>query len=265
MKTLQYSPQGGRRLEDSYGEWLAIFQEVAEAPNDTVSIRGAPPEWEELLWYLGAGKGFPSYGWKRSDVEHACAVEPVLVDALWRADMVWKGGGPHSDLRRHIWETEFPIATYSGFWRPEVMQYITCTLPVWKPTKKKCVLVPCAADKGYPSPLHKAVREVVGGDYHIIVATGVLGLVPDDLWDKMPYYDAGLPFEARLMEIAEEFFLRHTAWQEIVVYSDFNARALYKALGQAGQFARYVLGSGRRLEYENLLDPKWLARLKEHV
>lgn len=259
MKVLSYEEQAGRTLENAYGGWLAMFQEVAEAPNDTIAVN-VPSAWEPLMWYLGARclhlGNVVDLQLRRHTVEGTCAFEAVLVDALWKADMEWSGP------RRHTWENEFPVASYSAFYRPEVMKYLREDLPTHKPTHNKCVLVPCAADKPYPAPMHKAVREAVGADWEIIVATGVLGLVPESLWSVAPMYDSGLPNQDRVSEVvAQHLAAKHgKQYGRILVYSDHYAWAISRGFG--GKSVGYLFGSEPRSAYLDLLAPEHLGRLR---
>lgn len=264
MKVLEYNELGGKTLEDAYSGWLELFRVVAEAPNGTVQFPLPPAGWVPLLWYLGlryddvAAEWPVNERWTRSQVEQACAAEPVLVDALWKADMQWSGE------RRHTWENEFPIATYSGFWRPEIRQYLN-DLRSHSPTHRNCVLVPCAADKPYPAPLHSAVRSTIGPNWEIIVVTGALGLVPERMWPKAPNYDAGLPNESRVIEYVGRYFCDwHVGhYSKIVVYSDYNAWAIRMGLSAAQCLAQidYLFGVERRYDYLDLLAPGHLERL----
>jgi hypothetical protein len=195
-------PESGSTYEDTYGARLHLFQAVAEAEFGAYSVVDAPLNWQPLLYYLGHSSVFERGGYDcrnrvietqtRADVEAACATEPLLVDALWRSDMVWKTS------RRHQNQKVFPIATYSGFYRPEIIEYIE-KLRQHRSRATRAVFVPCAADKPYPAPLHKAVMELLPhSGWEIVVISSAIIAAPQGLWDEAPHYDAGLPLFERM-------------------------------------------------------------------
>lgn len=269
----------GKRYEDQYGKFLDIFKQVAESEEEIVVV-GAPRSWSSLIYYLGgrtvmARDQFPGdefvplsggcyeeeaekNGRLRELVEHHSTLRPELVDALYKSDMVWK-----TVNRRHQTQKEFNVTCNGSFFRPEVLDYINNILPQYKPEKTKCVLCPCAADKPYPAPLHTAILEVIPPDYELIIATGVLGLVPQKLWDVMPLYDSGVPYQWRLMNLSQWFFSKNL-YDRVVVYSDFYASALHRGLKAVGNEITndfYVFGYDD-MDYLDLLSPENLAKLK---
>ena len=159
-------------------------------------------------------------------------------------------------------QREFIITANSSFWRQEVTHYIQNDLAAYTPTKTKLVLVPCAADKDYPSPLHKAVMERMPEDYYIANATGVLGIVPQDLWPVMPHYDSGIPNEWRLLHVFLSYFSQHPH-TEIVVYADFYNIAMHCAFRMLGMLDRvtFVHPVVFYSDYLDLLAPENLAKL----
>lgn len=224
----------GPTYEDTYSGWLHIFKYVAEASFGYKLVHNAPAEWRPLLWYLG--EEHPEWAphlrqSNREFIEASCAKAPVLVDALWRADMKWGGE------RRHTWEDKFSISTYSGFWRPEILTYLK-KLHAFTPTKRKCVLVPCAADKPYPSPLHQVIREEIPEDYELIVVTSALGLVPESMWQHMPEYDSGLPYFERVREEVERYFSLHE-YNAVISYTDMLEDDIAKGLSHLLSNLRY--------------------------
>lgn len=256
MEPLKFEYGHGRRYEDTYGGWLGTFQKIAEAPNGTYDVHNHPAGWTPLLVYLGAWKNKRPRG--RTRVEESCALHPVLVDALWRADMKWGGE------RRHLWDSVFTIATYNGFWRPEILKFMR-QVDEYQPQKRKCVLVPCAADKPYPSPLHKAVREVVGDNYEIIVVSSAVGLAPEGLWNVMPQYDAGLPLFDRVYERAESYFSKHSSHYEVIVnYTDMLQHDLLSALYSVTRTGSVYLPKhfSRRCDYQPLMSAENLDALR---
>jgi len=228
VKTLIW-PTDGATYEDKYGKQLEIFRTVAEAENGTYQVCGVVPACaRDLLFYLGEGldrSWTPMLVLRREELEAKCAYLPVTVDALWRADMKWSGA------RRHTYETKFNIATYSGFWRPEILDFMD-KVARYRTQYSKCVIVPCAADKPYPAPLHQKVREVVGPEYEMIVVSSAVGLAPEPLWALMPNYDAGLPFFERVADVAAEYFAVND-YDEIIVYTDMVGDDLMRGIYQA--------------------------------
>jgi len=157
-----------------------------------------------------------------------------------------------------------------------VMDYLREFRNNYKPTKKNVVLVPCAADKPYPSPLHRAVKNLLpSDDWYIACVTGVLGIVPEDLWPIMPHYDSGIPNRWRVMQMVKEYFgeFRH---DRIVVYSDFYSEAIKAGLDalasrQPLDLDIYLTGPTHRVDYVipvefyanylDLMDPGYLNKL----
>jgi hypothetical protein len=266
----------GRRYEDQYGEWLKVFQTVAEATSPVTCVN-PPWSWVPLLVDLGAAVHFPRDNWPcdtlvgnmldhdpdralysdRTTLEVICGFRPETTDALWKADMQWS-------CSRRITrpdEKQFIVTNNGSFHRPEVLEFIG-KVSKYKPTKRKVVLVPCAADKPYPSEMHKVVLDLLPPDYYLAIATGVLGIVPFDLWNEMPWYDSGLPNEWRLMNVAKDYFFRNEH-DHIVVYADYYNLALAVAFQLLGQERVEFINEVKFYEdYLDLLDPARLSRLK---
>lgn len=241
------------RYEDRYGQYLAFFKEIAECdPYVQIEASDVPWSWVPLLLYLRCKVARPVFKFPscyiarralwtgqtattglvdcltldRSAVEMFCGARPELVDALYKIDMQWN---VHEDrIFPYTREKEFVVATNGAFFRREVRDFITL-LDGYKPSKRNVVLCPCAADKPYPAPLHTTIQARLPDDsFYVAVATGVLGIVPEDLWSYMPHYDSGLPNEWRLMRRARAYFRQHPH-SRIVVYCDFYSLALADA------------------------------------
>jgi hypothetical protein len=237
----------GKRYEDRYGAYMAIFQQVAECNDPVVTVTNPPASWIPLLRYLnveviGFSIPFQHDGLARdairsrekfldrTAVEVLCGFRPETTDALWKVDMQWTVA---QNRQGHLEnKKEFIVTNNGSFHRPEVLEFKD---HLWNyiPEKKKVVLVPCAADKPYPSRMHKAVLDRMPKDYYLANATGVLGLVPQDLWPVMPHYDSGLPYEWRLMQTVERYFTVHRH-EKIVAYVDYYSEAIYRGLFNAG-------------------------------
>jgi predicted RNA-binding protein len=271
----------GKRYEDQYGKLLEVFKTVAESPEE-VMVVAAPRSWGSLIYYLGGEcitttrysedtllphdnmSGYvhqaEKNGMLRELVEVHSALRPELVDALYKSDMEWK-----TVNRRHQWKKSFNVTCNGSFFRPEVLDYINNILPTHNPTKTKCVLCPCAADKPYPSPMHEAILKVLPEDYELIVVTGVLGLVPQALWDRMPVYDAGLPSQWRITTMVADYFHKHPRYTKVVVYSEFNAESIYRGFASMRAEScpydiRYIFGQSN-IEYLDLMSDENIAKL----
>jgi hypothetical protein len=203
----------------------------------------------------------------RRMVEIASTARPELAHALYMWDTEWAGfpearsrGAQYSEISK-----EFVVTCNGSFFRPEVLSYLNL-LHGWKPPQeyndRPLVICPCAADKSYPAPLHKHIRQATPGAY-LIVATGVLGLVPESLWPEAPNYDAGIPYNERVYLETISFFQRNPHPRSVVVYSDYLAYWLTLALRAAGQRFVSVFGEAQMPDYLNLSAGKNLGLLKE--
>lgn len=245
---MKFSFDTGKTYEDVYSGWLDFFRAVAES-DEPIAVSDVPHSWVPLLIYLGGDVvsstvHFPcdrilcssdvsralsialQQGLLREFVESSCCYRPELVDAMWKSDMEW-----NTKRLPVAASKEFVVTNNGSFHRPEVISFLDrCTSAhQWK---RGIVLVPCAADKPYPAPLHVAVRSVIPDDYRIAVVTGVLGVVPEELWGEMPNYDSGVPNRWRVMEAVRTYFDR-CMYEKIVVYSDFYSEAISYGLDQA--------------------------------
>ena len=270
----------GKTYEDRYGKYLDVFKQVYEGSG--VVVISPPACWVPLIWWLGGRiEGDTQRIFEQDDIyetllvtgainrnrilydrtllETLTGVRPELVDALWKSDCEWFSNT--APVRER--EKEFVVTNNGSFHRPEIFTYQEM-LRDFVPSKKKCILVPCAADKPYPAKLHKAVLKIMPVDYHLIIATGVLGLVPMELWDKMPHYDSGIPNEWRLMKTVASYFGRHD-YHKIVVYCDFYNEALSHGLQGIHTEKVFVNPIKFYFNYLDLLDKNRLARLRESL
>lgn len=245
------------RYEDRYGGFMGLFKSVAYASLDfDVTVENAPPTWRPLLHALGAQfsgaatiafhedrviaesvasfVGAPLRARDRTALEAFCAMRPETVDALWKCDCQWRA--PRTE--RGVFATslrDFSVTCNGSFFRAEIFEYMD-QLKHYVPRAPNLVLVPCAADKPYPSPLHQMVIDALPDDsWDIMNATGVLGLVPRDLWDFMPHYDSGIPNEWRLMHVAAWYFHKWRAhYKRIVCHTDYYSLSLLRAFQLLG-------------------------------
>ncbi|QJT71092.1 hypothetical protein GR11A_00054 [Vibrio phage vB_VcorM_GR11A] len=265
----------GERYEDRYGKYLDIFKAVAETA-DGVNVFSAPASWIPLLTYLGAtcsgvqlyfehdkvvngmleegmdGVITPS-SLDRTTIEVMAGFRPELVDALWKSDMQWATKLPQKTLNAQHERKEFIVTNNGSFHRKEVLDYGKA-LREYTPTKRHLVLVPCAPDKPYPAPMHQAVLNalhVTGcDDTYIANATGVLGIVPQDLWSIMPHYDSGIPYEWRLKNVFVSYFSQHEH-DTIVVYCDFYNLAIKAAFDELSHNNLWAGGHAPSIEFVN--------------
>ena len=159
-------------------------------------------------------------------------------------------------------QEEILITNNGSYHRPEVMRYFE-HLNNYTPAKRNVLLVPCAADKPYPAPMHQAVLKLLPDSFYLANITGVIGVVPQELWPVMPMYDSGIPNEWRLVDVAYSYFKR-VEHCNIVVYIDFYSRALKTAFDQLGILDRVIWVNPVMFyhDYLNLLDPALLERLE---
>lgn len=269
----------GTRYEDRYGGYLAFFQMIAEQISGPITVHYAPWSWYPLLWHLNCNFGKMKLHFDhdvrvayaiganleldRTEVEVLCSFRPETADALWKCDMQWL---LRVDRRRQYEKKDqFIVTTNGAYHRREVLDYLQ-ELNDYKPEWERVVLVPCAADKPYPSPLHRAVIDLITEDWYIMNATGVLGLVPMELWPMMPHYDSGVPNEWRLFNTVRRYFKRHNH-SRIVVYCDYYAQTIYHALASIGQLdrAQFVVPPRFYFDYVDLLDPQRLMVLSKAI
>ena len=271
----------GRTYEDCYSGWLEWFKEIAES-DDVIDVRQCPTSWAALVHYLG---GFPrdvrhvlpedelvgdnimnrievakQNGRLRELTEMTASVRPELIDALWKSDCQWK-----TTNRRHENQTNFVVANHGAFTRLEILEYDYALqkFVLEHHGHFGCVISPCAADKPYPARHHELIRErLPDASWHQVVATGVLGIVPEELWSTMPLYDSGMPNLWRCMAVASWYFA-HMEYVRIVVYSDFYNRALASALAPLANTVEvvWVHSVGPRAEYMALSSPSNIALL----
>lgn len=264
----------GQTYEDRYQGYMKIFHDIAHTPRqEAITVYHPPYCWVPLLFHLNCEVVEPVENFKhcrliaklchqmmdRTAIEVLCGFRPECVDALWKVDMQWEVDRVRTYT---VSNQEFIVTNNGSFHRPEVLDYLQNHLRGYEPQKRNVLIVPCAADKPYPSPLHKVCLNLLPDDYYMMNATGVVGLVPQELWSVMPYYDSGIPNQWRLFEVARNYFSLF-AHDRIVVYCDFYAHVLHAAFKAAKVSAKFVLPPIRYDDYVNLMDPDRLYRLRE--
>lgn len=279
MRTINLAVMpSGARYEDVYGAYLDIFALIAGTPPDEEVVVLHPPLcWIPLLRYLQcevrSGQEYfpcdavlvgsrwisPEVTLTRTEVETIVGLRPELVDALWKCDMQWKSARP-----RYESEKSFIVTSNGSFHRKEVVQFME-QVSTYRSAYKNIVLVPCAADKPYPSPLHMSVLNLLGPSWELAVATGVLGIVPQSLWHQMPWYDSGVPNEWRLFQVAKQYFSVNK-YDRIVCYIDYYSLALKAAFDALGrEDVVFVNPVQFYSDYLDLRDPARLAQLAAAV
>lgn len=256
------TPHQGTSYSHEYENYLNLFRTLGYAVTPG-NVYNSPRCWIPFIRYIGHSIGSShvkkwecdNFDWpdlyntmadKRRAVEIVSSCRPELVHALYCADTEWP-----CPLRLISQEKSFVVTNNGSFFRDEVQAYRKL-LAQFSPTKRRAVLVPCAADKPYPAPLHQAVMSRLDSSWHIITATGVLGLVPQELWELMPWYDSGLPNLTRCRDTVAWYFTKHE-YDVVVVYSDFYAPAIHEGLRDNRVKQLYVLGHHFRDRYENLM------------
>ena len=270
--------------EDTYGWYMQMFKLVSQIPRDSEVIVTNPPiSWIPLLDYMNCRINGYQYYFKhdrilpnfyrelyqtghvvdRTTLEVLCGFRPELVDALYKLDMEW------DCERKKAFKPEktFVVTTNGAFFREEVKEYLaklgryTSTL-----TRRKVVLLPCSADKPYPSLLHQRVLDILPDDYYIANITGTLGVVPHDLWENMPHYDAGIPNYWRVFTRVQQYFSR-TFHSRVVSYVDFYADVLQHALRDIGQAYKLSMvirpEEANKTDYLPLHEDRYISRLTE--
>jgi hypothetical protein len=272
-------PQG-QTYEDRYQGYLKVFHDIATTPGNVhIHVESPPWSWVPLLRHLRCSNDVPVNRFEhcpmvagamlnnkmrqdRTALEVLCNFRPETADALWKCDMQW----PTSSGRVVDYgpSREFIVTTNGAFHRPEVLEFME-RLRHYTPTKRKVIIVPCAADKPYPAPMHEKVLSMIPDDYYVMNATGVLGLIPQDLWGIMPWYDSGIPNEWRLFNIARNYFKKHQH-DRVIVFADFYAQSLHHAFASLGMLdepgkVRFVLPVQFYADYVDLLTPERLQAL----
>jgi len=240
----------GRWYEDRYRGYLDVFNRIAATPSSMhVTVLNAPWSWVPLLLHLNCevagmrehfehcpvvraaiARALRDTGMDRTTLDVLVGFRPECADVLWKIDMQWKCAPGR--VRDYSEGQEFVVTTNGSFHRREVLDYID-RLKEYKPRKNKALLVPCAADKPYPAPMHRACMNLMPSEFYMINATGVVGLVPQDYWSIMPHYDSGIPNQWRLYEMVKWYFSLHQH-ERIVVYCDFYSETIWEAFKAIG-------------------------------
>ena len=265
-----------------YDGYLGFFRLLGYSPYSW-KLQNVPRCWGPLLLWMGHTvestvchfscdshldytEAYRLSAFKREQLEIASVSRPELVHGLYCADTEWPL--PMSAERKQR-RKQFPVTCNGSFYRPEVQEYRDM-LNLYMPDEHttKCVLVPCSASKPYPSPLHRAVLDVLNDDWELIVCTGVLGLVPENLFAFAPEYDSGVPNLERCSETVSWYFTKHR-YETVLVYSDFYAYAVKNGFDEIPDYhhgtVKYLFGNSWRDTYENLHLDVHLRRLEREV
>jgi Domain of unknown function (DUF5591) len=265
-----------------YDFYMKFFHRIARTRGE-VYVKSPPVSWIPLLEYLRVnvaspecyfpvdltcaklGFGSPNL-WlhaNRTVYEALCSFRPECIDALYKLDSgIWSRYRVRTLKEHKDFRADFTVTTNAGFHRPEVLAYLEL-LHKYKPTKNKVILLPCSADKPYPSLLHKKVIEILPNDYYIMNVTGTLGLVPQHLWPKMPLYDAGLPNHWRVFE-ETKFYFDSFAHKDVLIYVDFYGEVLdaYFSVEAHNNNYRFVILPEKRDDYLLLESAPYIESLR---
>lgn len=270
------------KYEDEYGQYLNIFREVATTPPDCpVVVSGAPYSWVPLLRYLRCQCVDPQIWFPhcyhlrdlafeidpsdRTMIEALSCLRPETVDALWKCDAQWKS-------QRPIYNTSGPfvVTNNASFYRREVTFFrqrvqfeLTKKRTDLERLQDKVVLLPCAADKPFPAPMHQKVLDMLPDEtWHAMIATGVCGLVPDTLWKEMPWYDSGIPNRWRVYNQTRDYF-KMRPHRRVVMYMDFYSEAVWDGLAAAAHLGvtHAINPVEFYADYLDLNEPDRLAKL----
>lgn len=268
--------QHGAAYAHEYDGFLGFFTMLGNA-TDEIVCTNVPWSWAPFITWLGhrvesvspvtawgvaEGIAWPYAMLRPADlrrvVEMSSTARPELVHGLYLADTCWP-----CPRRVRVSERAFVVTCNGSFFRPEVLAYIDELRRV-QPPARKVVFVPCSAQKPYPSLLHAKVRERLPSDWYIAIATGVLGLIPENMWGAAPLYDSGLPNLDRCRQTVAWWMTKHKH-ERAVVFSDFYAYAIRDGLRDAGVTAPFIVGGEYRDTYENLMLTEHLDRLERAV
>lgn len=271
--------------EKTYSEYMEFFRQIAHIPSDEeVVVQNPPISWIPLLHYLSCRVAGYQYYFKhdrllpnfyrelyntgnvvdRTTLEVLCGFRPELVDALYKLDVEWDC----ERKQRFKPEKEFIVTTNGAFFRSEIQEYLVKLGHYMNTLKqRKVVLMPCSADKPYPSRLHQRVLEALPDDsWYAANITGTLGVVPHALWNDMPHYDAGIPNQWRVYARVQQYFAR-TYHLRIVSFVDFYADVLQHALRDVGQAYKLTMvisaQEASKQDYLPLHEDDYIGRLKE--
>lgn len=280
----------GRSYEDCYQGYMRVFQRIALSKEERVVVIAPPWSWVPLLLHLWCTVVSPRHvfqhcpvvagalanslegfdggviepnavkNFDRTLVEVLVSFRPECADALWKCDMQWSC---RARVRDYAKVDEFIVTTNGAFYRPEVLQFLSA-LRQYVPTKRKVLLVPCAADKPYPAPLHEACLRLLPDDFYLMNVTGVLGLVPQDLWRQMPHYDSGIPNQWRVFRRVARYF-RQFPHDRVVVYCDFYNLAIKAGFDviYKSDLPEFIFPARFYHDYLDLLNPERLDQLAE--
>jgi predicted RNA-binding protein len=202
----------------------------------------------------------------RTMIEALCCVRPELVDALWKCDMQWESQRPV-----YVATGPFMVTSNSSFHRAEVRDFLA-RIAHYKKHKKltpeqvartNVVLLPCAADKPFPAPMHEAVLSMLpDATWYAAIVTGVCGIVPQEMWAEMPWYDSGIPNRWRVYTACRDYF-RARPHARVVMYMDFYSEAVFDALNASNHsHAETVNPVQFYYDYLDLGDNKRLLELR---
>lgn len=231
---LSYGHKYARALEaiQDFARGKVAVERVAELCEGLGMTAAAGTSIGLLLVYIDPRQHPPERCPARHVVEMAAAVHPLLVDALYRIDVEFPEGVPH-----HSWENKFHMATYSSFFRPEItraMGHQDRCFDGMEECRRVALLVPCSADKPYPSREHEAYLKLLAevdtnNDVDLVIVSTALGPIHPSSWDVIPEYDSGLPLFDRLRSTVP---YRLRSYQHLIVHTDMLTNDLMALAGR---------------------------------
>jgi len=269
----------GVSYEQQYTYYMNVFKECYSLVKEgrTPIVSNVPWCWVPLFWYIGAEVNEEVLYFEhdalfkllincnginkvvvrndRTLIEFLCTIRPELSHTLRLLSSDWG-----VDREAHVFRDEFIMTTNASYYRLEVLDYMN-VLHSFIPKKRKCVLITCTADKPYPAPVHQAVLKFLPEDYHLIVVTGALGLVPQELWSVSPKYDTTVPNKWNVMAEVKLYFEKFD-YDKIVSYLDVYTDAVEHGLIH-NDAPSIVHVNPVSKDYLNLVVPEKLNKLKE--
>ena len=293
MKTIDvkgFYNRHSNSYEEIYESRLLFFKKVIdEVKKQKIRIINCPTEYVPFLVYIGAEVDVKTIfnvtslipvsptklvdfvmqvkksGKLRDLVEHYSTLLPELADALYKLDEEWDWLDNNTYSSKPIYCT-----CLSSFHRQEFKRLIKFIQEQYSPPtlSKIALIIPCSADKPYSSSkLHKKIDKAIDQNFgaksdsvHRIVATGPFGLIPRDLENKMPVYDAGLPYHRRVHLLSESYMSKfRKAYSYFIFHHDYYITELEDA-AKAAKVDYFITGEKSNI-YLPLGDSPYITRL----
>lgn len=228
--------------------YSSYLDKIHKAIVSKVFVGACPYTWYVLLTYLGVEVIEPQVVFyednfvvnlsrekitqlPRHVLESLCTLRPEVNESLWRVDNVWK-------LGKKTFDKSFHVGTMNSYGRFEFKSYLRLLFSFnYCPMHTKVLLLPCSADKPYPSKDQAHVISLYP-DHDILFISGYLGVTPFELRDSMPFYDASIPNYGRVYKILKSFLKRYN-WLEYVSYVDFYGEVVKAVVPNVVEKVKY--------------------------